>query len=132
MAFIVHSTDDLRVPVLEYHPAGGTVPLKVGKAMVFDSSGFLGPASGTLKPTFICMCDRQSVASGELIPVIRVDSDMVFETAFSVEAGAVKLGRKVTIAAGGMEVTATTDGGVAEVVAMDGTEAGATCRVRFV
>jgi len=44
----------------------------------------------------------------------------------------VKPGNKVTIHTDGMQVTATTEGGVAEIVAMDGTAAGDKCRVRFV
>lgn len=133
MAFIVHSTDDHRVPVLEYLPAVTQLQAKVGMAFKLDAaSGVLSVASGATKPEYICMCDRSSVAAGELIPAIRVQPDMIFETTFSVAASAVKLGSKVTIASGGMEVTATTEGGVAQIVAMDGTEAGATCRVRFV
>lgn len=133
MAFIVHSTDDHRVPVLEYLPALTQLQAKVGMALKLDAaSGVLIGASGATKPEYICMCDRSYVAAGELIPVIRVQPDMIFETTFSVAASAVKLGSKVTIASGGMEVTGTTESGVAQIVAMDGTEAGATCRVRFV
>lgn len=133
MAFIVHSTDDHRVPVLEYLPVVSQLHVKVGLALVLNASiGVLGVAAGTTKPEYICMCDRSSVAAGELIPVIRVQPDMIFETTFSVAASAVKLGSQVTIASGGMEVTATTEGGVAQIVVMDGTAAGATCRVRFV
>ena len=43
----------------------------------------------------------------------------------------VKLGDKVTIYTDGLQVTATTTSGVAEVVGMDGTAAGSTVLVRF-
>lgn len=133
MAFIVHSTDDHRVPVLEYLPIVTPLAAKVGMALDLNASiGVLGVASGATKPDYICMCDRSSVTAGELFPVIRVQPDMIFETTFSVAASAVKLGSKVTVSGDGLEVTATTEGGVAQIVAMDGTEAGATCRVRFV
>ena len=113
MAFIVHSTDDHRVPVLEYLPIA-SINTHVGMAMVAQG-GTLVLASGTKKPTYICQ--TKGAAYGSDIPVIRVQPDMIFE---------------VTVSGDGLQVTATTEGGVAEVVAMDGTEAGATCRVRFV
>ena len=42
-----------------------------------------------------------------------------------------KLGDKVTLHTDGLQVTATTASGVAEVVGMDGTAAGDRVRVRF-
>ena len=131
MAFLVHSTDDHRAVHLEYHPVSAIAP-KVGMAMVM-SGGTLVAATGTTKPQYICMTQRASACqAGEIIPVIRAAADIVLETSFSAAAGAVKLGNKVTVSTDGMEVTATTEGGVAEVIYMDGTEAGSMCRVRFV
>ena len=131
MAFMIHSTDDHRVPHMEYHPCGAIQP-KIGLAMVM-TNGKLAVATGTNKPTYIS--HRQDAAArtaGDIIPVIRVQSDTVFETTFAVAAGSVKPGNKVTIHTDGMQVTATTEGGVAEIVAMDGTAAGDKCWVRFV
>ena len=98
-----------------------------------QSAGNLAIATGTTAPTYISMCEKDSACTaGDIIPVIRVSKDMVFETTFSAAATSIKLGNKVTLhASDGMSVTATTTDGVAEVVYMDGTASGAMCRVRF-
>lgn len=131
MAFKIYKTDDGRIPGIEYLPCSAITP-KVGMALV-QSSGNLAIATGTTAPTYISMCEKDSACTaGDIIPVIRVSKDMVFETTFSAAATSVKLGNKVTLhASDGMSVTATTTDGVAEVVYMDGTASGAMCRVRF-
>ena len=131
MAFKIYKTDDGRIPGIEYLPCSAITP-KVGMALV-QSSGNLAIATGTTAPTYISMCEKDSACTaGDIIPVIRVQKDMVFETNFSAAATSVKLGDKVTLhASDGMQVTATTTSGVAEVVYMDGTASGSMCRVRF-
>lgn len=130
MAFLIHSTDDHRVAHLEYHPCGAITP-KVGMALVM-SGGVLAAATGTTKPTYIAMTSRDTACTaGEIIPVVRIQPDMLLETSFSADAAEVKLGNKVTISADGTQVTATTTSGVAEVVYMDGTDADSMCRVRI-
>ena len=47
-------------------------------------------------------------------------------------ASSIVPGNKVTLSADGLQVTATTTGGVAQVVDMDGTAAGDKVRVRLV
>ena len=129
MSFKVHSTDDGRVPGIEYLPCGAITPV-VGMALI-QTEGNLAIADGTAKPTYISMCQREHpCTAGDLIPVMRVQPDMIFETTFSVAPASIKLGDKVTLD-GGLQVTATTADGVAEVVGMDGTDIGATVRVRF-
>ena len=128
--FLIHSIDDGHDAPLAYLPAGAITP-KVGLALT-QSSGLLAVASGTTKPSYICMTQRAAaVTSGTVIPVIRVGGDMIFETVFSTSASSIKLGDKVTIASDGLRVTATTTSGVAEVVGMDGSASGSTVRVRF-
>lgn len=128
--FLIHSIDDGHDAPLAYLPAGAITP-KVGLALT-QSSGLLAVASGTTKPSYICMTERAAaVTSGTVIPVIRVGGDMIFETVFSASASSIKLGDKVTIAGDGLRVTATTSSGVAEVVGMDGSASGSTVRVRF-
>lgn len=129
--FLLHSTDDGRVPSIEYLPAGAITP-KVGMALT-QSSGNLAIATGTTKPTYISMVEKDSaLTAGDIIPVFRIDPDMIFETSFSASAADIKLGNKVTLhASNGGQVTATTTSGVAEVVYMDGTASGSMCRVRF-
>ena len=130
MAFKIHSIDGGRVPGIEYLPCSAITP-KVGMALV-QSSGNLALATGTTAPTYISMAEKSAAcAAGELIPVIRVLPDMIFETSFSASASAINLGDKVTLASDGLRVTGTTTSGVAEVVYMDGTASGSLCRVRF-
>lgn len=128
--FLIHTVDDGRVPPMEYLPAGAIQP-KVGLALT-QSDGLLAVCTGTTKPSYICMTETAAaVASGTVIPVIRVDKDTVFETEFSASASSIKLGNKVTIASDGLRVTATTTSGVAEVVEILDSSEGGKCRVRF-
>lgn len=131
MAFMLHSTDDGRIPSIEYLPCSAITP-KVGMALT-QTSGNLAIAMGTTKPTYISMVEKAAACTaGDIIPVFRVDPDMIFETTFSASAADIKLGNKVTLhASSGEQVTATTTSGVAEVVYMDGTASGSMCRVRF-
>lgn len=130
MGFMIHSVDDNRVLGLEYLPCSAITP-KVGMAMV-QTSGNLALASGTTAPTYISMCERdKACTAGELIPVVRVQKDIIFGVPAQAAMTSVKLGDKVTIYTDGLQVTATTASGVAEVVGMEGTAAGSTVLVRF-
>jgi len=130
MAFLVHSTDDGRVPAWEYLPAGAITP-KVGTAL-YLSSGNLAVATGTTKPTYISMIDcAAALTAGDIIPVIRVEPDIIFETKSSASFTERKIGDKVTLGSNGDAVTATTTNGVAEIVYIDGTASGDMVRVRF-
>ena len=130
MAFKIYSTDDNRVPGIEYLPASAITP-KVGMALT-QTTGQLALATGTTAPTYISMCEKDSkCTAGDIIPVIRVGKDMILETTFEAAATSIKLGDKVTLHTDGLQVTATTTNGVAEVVYMDGTASGSMCRVRF-
>ena len=96
------------------------------------SAGKLAVASGSTKPQYICMTEHAAaVESGTIIPVQRVSSEIIYETTASVSIASVKCGDKVTLAADGMRVTATTTEGVAEVVNFAGTTTGSRVFVRF-
>lgn len=130
MGFLIHSVDDNRVLGLEYLPCSAITP-KVGMALI-QTTGNLALASGTTAPTYISMCERDTACTaGELIPVVRVQKDIIFGVPAQAAMTSVKLGDKVTIYTDGLQVTATTTSGVAEVVGMDGTAAGSTVLVRF-
>ena len=130
MAFKIYSTDDNRVPGIEYLPASAITP-KVGMALT-QTTGQLALATGATAPTYISMCEKDSeCTAGDIIPVIRVGKDMILETTFAAAATSIKLGDKVTLHTDGLQVTATTASGVAEIVYMDGTARGSMCRVRF-
>lgn len=118
----------------EYLPAGAITP-KVGMALV-QTGGNLAVAKGTNLPSYISMTEAgAALAAGTIIPVIRVDSDTIYETTNSAAFTSVKQGDKVTLhASDGLQVTATTTGGVAEVVDFDDTAkagAGGVVHVRF-
>lgn len=130
MAFLIHSTDDGYIPSFEYLPCGAITP-KVGMALT-QTGGNLAIASGATAPTYISMIEKEEACTaGDIIPVIRVDKRIVFETSFSAAATSIKLGSKVTLGTDGEQVTATTESGVAEIVYMDGTAKDSMCRVRF-
>ena len=129
--FRIHSTNDGRVPPTEKLPAGAITP-KVGMALSM-SSGNLAIAKDATKPTYISMCERETaLTAGELIPVIRVEDGMIFGATLSAAGTNLKLGDKVKLhASNGLDVTATTTDGVAEIVAINGTAIGDEVLVRF-
>ena len=134
MAFIPHSYDDGQPRPWEYLPCSAITP-KVGMALT-QSSGNLAIATGTTKPTYISMVDKSAACTaGDIIPVIRVDSGIIFETTNSASFSGISKGQKVTLhASDGMQVTATTSSGVAEVIDFDakaGSGTGGTVYVRF-
>jgi hypothetical protein len=129
--FIPHSTEDGRVTPWEYLPCSAITP-KIGMAMVF-SSGKLAIATGTTKPTHICMTEKSAaVTAGDIIPAIRVQPDQVFECTNSASLSSVSIGQKVTLhASNGLQITGTTTSGVAELVYKEADGAGSKCLVRF-
>lgn len=121
--FKIYKTDDGRNMPLEYLPAGGLTP-KVGMALALTS--------GTAKPQYISMAERQTACGeDERIPVVRVGGDVIFATTAAAAMTDVAPGSKVTIHTDGMQVTATTTGGVAEVVYLEDRAAGSVVHVRF-
>ena len=131
MAFFIHKADPGAIPPFEYLPCGAITP-KAGMALI-QSSGKLAVATGTSKPTYISMVEKSAaVTAGELIPVIKVDPSIIFETTNSASLADVSVGAKVTLhASSGMQVTATTTSGVATIVEKLGDAVGSKVRVRF-
>ena len=129
--FIPYQNEDGRVPPWEYLPCSAITP-KLGMAL-YQSSGNLAIATGTTKPTYISMVEEgAAVTAGDLIPVIRVQPDQVFECTNSASLSGVNIGAKVTLhASNGCQVTGTTSSGVAEIVAKDGDAAGSRVLVKF-
>lgn len=129
--FIPYSNEEGRVTPWEYLPCSAITP-KIGMAMVL-SSGKLAIATGTTKPTHICMAEYDAaVTAGTIVPVIRVQADEIFEVTNSASLSGVNIGQKVTLhASNGLQVTGTTTSGVAEIVRKDGDASGSTVLVRF-
>lgn len=131
LGFYPETVIDGHVPPWEYLPASAIQP-KVGMALVL-SSGKLAIATGTSKPEFICMAEHPAaVTAGTIVPVIRVTPEIMFKTSNSASLSGVAVGAKVTLhASSGMQVTATTSSGVAEIIAKSGDAAGSDVYVRF-
>ena len=133
MAFFIHSVDDGRNIPIEYLPCSAITPV-VGMALT-QSSGNLAICTGTTKPRYISMVTKSAACTaGDIIPVIRVDADTIYETTLSASGTSLNLGDKVTLhASSGLQVTATTSSGVAEIIEFPkGTKAsGDPVRVRF-
>lgn len=128
--FFIHSVDDGRVMPIEYMPCGAITP-KAGMALTM-TSGNLAIAAGSVAPTYISMVEKEAACvAGDLIPVIRVQKDVVYVTESSASFASVKLGTKVTLATDGLRVTATATDGVAEVVGIEDTAVGGKVYVRF-
>lgn len=129
--FIPHSNEDGRVPPWKYLPCSAITP-KIGMALT-QSSGNLAIATGTTKPTYISMEEADAAkTAGDLIPVIEVLPDQVFECTNSASLSGVNIGQKVTLhASNGLQITGTTTSGVATLVAKDGDAAGSRCLVKF-
>lgn len=122
--FLIHSTDDGRVLPWEYYEPANGVTYKVGLAL--DEAMEIATAA----PAYICMTNNNE--EGKLIPVVRVQHDVIFETTASEAMSSVNIGDKVGITADGLEVNASASAdGVAEVVFKEGDEVGDKVRVRF-
>ena len=129
MAFLISQNNGGIIPGLEYLPAGAITP-QIGMALVM-TDGNLAACGATTRPQYICATAAESaLTAGTIIPVFRVLEGTLFATSWSAAASAVNAGDLVTLSAG-MQVTATTTSGVAEVVSMDGTAVGDTVYVRF-
>jgi len=130
--FIPYSTEDGRVQPWEYLPATGSTKPDIGLACVL-SSGKLAKATGTTKPTHICMMEADAaVAAGTIIPCIKIEPDMVFEVTNSASLNGVNIGEAVTLNSNGLQVTATTASGTATIVSKTaGTGTGNPTLVRF-
>lgn len=129
MGFIIHTVDYGKTRPFEELPAAAGLALEVGTALTV-TGGKLAIASGTTAPTYFSMAERAATADGEHIPVMREDRGATYETTLSEAFTAIAPGAKATISADGNKLTATTTGGVCEVVSYDGTAAGDRVRVR--
>lgn len=128
--FLNIKNDDGHVQPFEQQPCSAITP-KNGMAMVL-SSGKLAIASGTNKPEFICVEEHSAaVTAGDMVTVVRVDPMTEYETTITADASSLNIGDKVTLHTDGLQVTATKTSGVAELVYLEGTDAGSKVRVRF-
>lgn len=95
------------------YAAGTALTLKDGVAV---------PAAGVVKPSFICCSSNEANDGSELLGY-SVSPTMLFEVPLTAFSDTVKPGAKVTLSADGKGVTATTEGGVATVIDLQGAKA---------
>lgn len=130
MAFSIYKTDDGRVLPYEYLPASA-IALEPGMALKL-TSGKLAKCGATDMPLYISMMHSDAaVADGSMVPVVRVQPDVIFVTTSTAALTSVNPGDKVQLNANALEITATKTTGVAEIVGMDGTAVGDRVFVRF-
>lgn len=126
--FLPHKSDNGLQP-FEYHPAAaGTY--EIGQ-MLNVTDGKLAAIEAACKttPAYVSMA-RGTVADGEVLPVIRVNHEMVFATTLSAETAGAKLGALLEVSAGGKEADGAA-AGTFEVTGAEGTAAGSTVYGRF-
>ena len=128
MGFIPYTYPDGQPAPWEYKEAGALGAIQPGQALNL-SSGKLAKCTGDNRPEYIGMY-RGTVASGDIIPCIKVDEETVFETVNSVANTSAVAGSQLTIDSTGTKITATAGAAVEVVDALD-TAAGGRMLVRF-
>ena len=129
MSFFLSSMSVGLTPPIEHMKAAEGETVKLGEALTLDA-GALTKCGATVKPSYIAVGPADMHG---MTPVIAVQAYMVFETTLSAAAGegGLRAGSKVTLSADGLQVTATTASGVAEIVSIDGGAVGDTVLVKF-
>lgn len=113
------------VPEPEYLIAG--TALSAGQAVSL-SSGRL--AANATAPTHITLSAAKE--EGVKIPCARIEANQVYEAPISEAPTGLNVGDKVTIHSGAVSVTASTEGGIATIVSLEGaTASGDKVTVRF-
>lgn len=112
---------------IEYKPATANETIVAGEALVL-TSGKLTKCGATASPAYIAV---GPVNAEGMVPCHRVNKGMIWDTMLQAAGTGLNIGDKVTLHTDGLQVTATTTSGVAEIVAMEGTAAGSHVRVRF-
>lgn len=105
----------MRVPVT----AGESYSM--GEALVI-TGGKATKCGAAVKPTHMCSQDQAADAK-ESVLVYPISGTMVFETSVTAAPTGLAVGSKVTLAADGLGVTATTTNGVCEIVDLRGAKA---------
>lgn len=83
----------------------------------------------TTTPEYICQA-KVEAADGQMIPVIRTASDIIFETTLSAATDGAVVGAKLEVTGGGLEVDGTAAGSF-ELVYVGGIAKGSVVRGRF-
>jgi hypothetical protein len=120
-------------PPIEMVPTTPSEAYTIGEALVV-TNGKLTKAGATAKPQYFAAKSYVAPASGnEDLPVNTVLPNHEYEAPFAANASAISEGAAVTLHTDGLQITATTTGGVATIVKKLGSGAvGTLARVRFI
>ena len=128
MAFFLQSMDVGQTPPIEYRQATADEAVVLGEALAMAATGLLTKCGATARPDYIAVGPQDE---HDCVPVVKVQDYQIWRTQLSAAGTRLKAGSKVTLSEDGLQVTATTDSGVAVIVALEGTEIGDSVRVRF-
>ncbi|MBQ8005343.1 MAG: hypothetical protein IJ303_03420 [Clostridia bacterium] len=127
---LIHTIDDAAVRGIEYHEAAAITP-KIGM-LLKNVNGKLTTASGTDKPTYLCLCEREvSLSAGEVIPVHRLDSAFVLEDETELDLSEIPTGSKLTIGEDGTHLAIATGGAIELVYKEEKPQGGYIARIRI-
>lgn len=122
----------MNVPEPVFFEAAAGEAIAIGEALVL-SDGKLTKCAATTAPKYIAMGQVGANATDRRVAVCRAGADQVYEVPVTAVPTALKAGDKVTLHTDGMQVTATTTGGVITVESLNGaTVAGDSIIVRIV
>ena len=126
--FGLFKMDKANTPILKQLPAAAAT-YSVGQVAVINASGYVTAVSGTTMPTHVVV-EKGTKTTADTVTVKPIYKDEEYVTTLST-AGTLTVGSKVTIAADGAQVTATTTNGVATVIEATGSTSGSTVIVKF-
>ena len=108
-------------------------------AGTYQAGQLLNAANGVVKPVsaaspttpgYVCMADV-TLAEGDLLPIARIAKDEIYVSQLSVETEGAKVGAKLQVSSGGLQVDGAAAGSFEVVWAAD-TAAGSEVHGRFI
>lgn len=118
-------------PDLIWKPTTASETYHVGETLKL-SSGKVTKASGTDVPEFVCMAEYVAPATGmKDIPVTEINPGQLWAAPLQASGASLVVGDKVTIHTDGLQITATTTSGVAEIVEIPNTAVGSKVLVKL-
>lgn len=125
MAFdFVKSQIAPNAPDMIWKPTTTSETYKVGETLKI-ASGKLTKCTGTVAPQYVCLADYVAPSSNAAdIPVVEINPGQMYRVPLQASGSSLVVGDKVTIHTDGLQVTATTTNGVAEIVKIEGTAVG--------
>lgn len=117
-------------PPIVYMPPTADEAFQVGEALKV-AGGKVTKASGTDTPSHVCV---GPIGKDGSVPCVEVQDYMEFATTLAAAPASgttLVIGSKVTLHTDGLQVTATTTGGIAEITSIAGQAVGDAVAVKF-